>query len=160
VRRVLGHMQQNAVAYLALFVALGGTGYAAANLPAGSVGGKQLKNHSIQPVKFDPRFINGTVRAWAVVGPTGKVQAGRGQPTVTVGTGVQGFYIVKWNKVGAPSQSSCFAIGGLTDDAEPGSAQASLGFSVHGPKVWAVDVNTYGASGQRAAQSFYTAVIC
>jgi hypothetical protein len=159
-RTLLRHLRQNTVAYVALFVALGGTGYAAVNLPAGSVGTKQLKNHSIQPVKFDPRFINGTVRAWAVVESGGKVQAGKGKPVVTVGTGGRGVYVVKWRAVSAPAHSGCFAIGGLTDDGQPGSAEASLGFSVNGPKIWVVDVSTYGASGNRAAQAFYTAVIC
>ena len=34
-RGILTHLRGNAVAYIALFVALGGTSYAAINLPAG-----------------------------------------------------------------------------------------------------------------------------
>ena len=44
---VLTHARRNAIAYLALFVALGGTSYAAANLPADSVGSKQIKPGSV-----------------------------------------------------------------------------------------------------------------
>jgi hypothetical protein len=156
----LKHVRSNIVAYIALFVALGGTSYAAINLPAGSVGSKQLQNRVIASVKFNPRFINGTIRAWAVVAPDGKVQESAGKPTVVVGTGVQGLYVIKWKNVAAPTRRGCFAAAGLTDQAQAGSAQASLGFSVKGPKVWAVDVNTYGAQGQRLEQDFYATVIC
>jgi hypothetical protein len=45
-RRLLVHIRRNAVAYVALFVALGGTSYAAFDIP----------NHSIDPVKFDPNL--------------------------------------------------------------------------------------------------------
>jgi hypothetical protein len=46
VRRIGGHVRSNAVAYLALFVALGGSAYAA-SLPANSVGTKQLQNRAV-----------------------------------------------------------------------------------------------------------------
>ena len=64
---VLEHIRRNVVGYIALFVALGGTGYAAATIPQGSVGSRQIKNHAIDPIKLNPKFINGNVRAWAVV---------------------------------------------------------------------------------------------
>ena len=63
--RVFNHFRSNVVAYVALFVALGGTSYAAVNLPAGSVGNRQLKNHSVTPIKLDPGSIAGYVRDWA-----------------------------------------------------------------------------------------------
>ena len=88
------------------------------------------------------------------------MQAAKGQPVVTVGTGGQGVYILKWRAVSAPTRNGCFAIAGLTDDDQPGSAEASLGFTVRGPKRWVVDLSTYAASGTRLAQTFYTAVIC
>ena len=50
---VLRHLRQQCVAYLALFVALGGTSYAATNLPAGSVGSKQLKKNAVTTVKIE-----------------------------------------------------------------------------------------------------------
>src|SRR5437899_6214048 len=40
------------VAYLALFIALGGVGYAAATLPANSVGTRQLKNGAVTKRKL------------------------------------------------------------------------------------------------------------
>ena len=63
------HLRKNVVAYVALFVALGGTSYAAVSLPAGSVGNRQLKNHSITPIKLDPGSIAGYVRDWAADRP-------------------------------------------------------------------------------------------
>ncbi len=55
--KLLNHLKHNVVAYLALFVALGGTSYAAVNLPAGSVGTKQLRNG----VVTNKKLANGSV---------------------------------------------------------------------------------------------------
>jgi hypothetical protein len=65
--RIVSHLRANVVAYAALFVALGGTSYAAFALPANSVGPKQIRNHSITPIKLDPGKIAASVRAWAVI---------------------------------------------------------------------------------------------
>ena len=43
----IDHLRRNAVAYLALFVALGGTSYAAVKLPAASVGARELKANAV-----------------------------------------------------------------------------------------------------------------
>ena len=45
------------VAYLALFVALGGTTFAAASLPAKSVGTKQLRNGAVTRVKLHANAV-------------------------------------------------------------------------------------------------------
>src|SRR5437588_8584129 len=67
-KRLIHHLRGNAVAYIALFVALGGTGYAAIErIPPASVGARQIKNHSITPKKFDPSLIPASVRAWVNV---------------------------------------------------------------------------------------------
>ncbi|MGB0094945.1 MAG: hypothetical protein WBP81_20725 [Solirubrobacteraceae bacterium] len=55
-------MRHNAIGLLALFIALGGTSYAAFVLPAGSVGTPQLRNHSVTPIKLDRNSIGGYVR--------------------------------------------------------------------------------------------------
>lgn len=90
------HLRSNIVGYAALFVALGGTGYAAVSVPRGSVGAAQLRNHSITPVKLNPAHIAGSVRAWAVVKADGDVIAGGGRPSVTVIPGVPGEYSIRW----------------------------------------------------------------
>lgn len=45
--RLVHHLRRNAVAYIALFAALGGSSYAAVALPAGSVGTKQLRKGAV-----------------------------------------------------------------------------------------------------------------
>ncbi len=69
--RALNHLKSNAIAYLALFVALGGTSYAAVRLPAGSVGTRALKNHSVTAIKFDRGSIAGYVADYAEVNGQG-----------------------------------------------------------------------------------------
>ena len=53
-RAILTHLRGNVVAYIALFIALGGTSYAAFSLPAGSVGDRQIQNHAIGAAKLNP----------------------------------------------------------------------------------------------------------
>ena len=61
------HLRSNAVAYLALFVALGGTSYAAVQLPKDSVKSKQVKNRSLKAVDFKKGVLK--------PGPKGKAGA-------------------------------------------------------------------------------------
>ena len=84
--KTLTFIRHNAIALLALFVALGGTSYAAFSLPAGSVGTKQLRNGAatsgkiangaITPVKFDPSLVGGAIRHWAHVSQAGTLLGG------------------------------------------------------------------------------------
>jgi hypothetical protein len=53
-RRLRRPRHATAVAYLALFVALGGASYAATTLPAGSVGTKQIRAHAVTLSKIAP----------------------------------------------------------------------------------------------------------
>lgn len=50
-QRVFGHAQRHVVGYLALAVALGGTAYAATELPRHSVGTKQLEREAVTNAK-------------------------------------------------------------------------------------------------------------
>jgi hypothetical protein len=69
------------IAYLALFVALGGTGYAAINLPENSVGSKQIKPNAVVSSKVHDRsllakdFKKGQLPA-GPRGPNGSIAAG------------------------------------------------------------------------------------
>jgi hypothetical protein len=94
--RLIAHFRANLVGWVALFVALGGTGYAAVAIPRNSIGPAQLRNHSITPVKLNPKSIGGSVRAWAIIRADGSVIAGAGKPTVSVTPAVPGSYGIQW----------------------------------------------------------------
>ncbi len=105
-RRRLGeHIRGSAVAYVALFVALGGTSYAAIKLPAGSVGTTQLKKGAVTPTKLSKGIrdqlaakttpVTGQVGAAGPAGVTGATgQTGAagaaGQTGATGAAGVPG----------------------------------------------------------------------
>ena len=75
------HLRRHGVAYLALFVALSGTSYAAVatRLPANSVGTAQVINHSLLKKDFKagqlPRGARGPAGARGAVGAAGPVGA-------------------------------------------------------------------------------------
>jgi len=60
---VLRHLRSNVVAYLALFVALGGTSYAAV-----AINGSKLKNRSVAGVKLKKNTLGGTEIREAALG--------------------------------------------------------------------------------------------
>jgi hypothetical protein len=82
-----------AIALLALFVALGGTSYAAIALPKNSVTSKQVKNRSLRGVDFKrgqlPRGKTGAAGAAGVTGAAGP-QGTKGDPGTPGTTGPQG----------------------------------------------------------------------
>src|SRR5919206_263099 len=58
--RSLGRfLRHNTIGLLALFVALGGTTYAATALPRNSVGAKQLKKNAVVNAKIAPNAVTG-----------------------------------------------------------------------------------------------------
>jgi hypothetical protein len=64
---MLGHLQRNAVAYLALLVALGtGTAYAATSIPNGSVTAAKLHTNAVTSTKIK----NGTIKPKDIKKPT------------------------------------------------------------------------------------------
>jgi hypothetical protein len=101
--RFARHIRSNLVAYLALFVALGGTSYAALRLPAGSVGNRALKNHSITPIKFDRGAIAGYVRDWAKIDTVGRIVSSSPRA-----------HLIRWNE-----QPGSSAPGGFVSWGEP-----------------------------------------
>jgi len=77
------HVRHNVVGYLALFAALGGTSYAAVQLPTGSVGTPQLRNAAVTAAKVKAHsllasdFAGGQLRPGpqGVRGPAGATGA-------------------------------------------------------------------------------------
>jgi hypothetical protein len=85
VGRARTHLQSNIVGYLALFVALGGTSYAAVSLPNNSVGTKQLRNGAVTASKVKAHSLTRTDFR------RGQIPAGpRGLQGTTGSTGLQG----------------------------------------------------------------------
>ena len=111
--KVLGHLKSNVVAYLALFVALGGTSYAAVNLPRGSVGNSQLKNHSVTPIKLDRSTIAGYMRDYVQINSQGQITASKPRASL-IGWQTSGAFPggqILWTQ---PIPASCFALATTT----------------------------------------------
>jgi len=71
---IITSIKHNAVALTALFVALGGTSYAAVKLPAGSVGSRELKKEAVTLPKVAPaarRELQGDAGPKGDAGPVG-----------------------------------------------------------------------------------------
>jgi hypothetical protein len=145
-KRLTTHVRSNAIAYVALFVALGGTSYAAFSLPAGSVGARQLRNHVIDPVKLDPRYIASSVRAWAKVNAKGKIVASSGKARIVASVGVDQ---ITWMTPFSPHCSPIVTVDnpvGPEGPHPPGFADASV---VSGPRRRLVAlVSTYAPDSQ------------
>ena len=93
--RVIAHLRNNLVGWIALFVALGGTGYAAISIPRNSVGAAQIRNRSITPAKLNPNSIGGSVRAWAIIRANASVVASSRKP-VAFASVFPGSYVIQW----------------------------------------------------------------
>lgn len=168
--RLIAHLRSNLVGWIALFVALGGTGYAAISIPRNSVGAAQIRNRSITPAKFNPKSIGGSVRAWAIIRANGSVEASN-EKTVSFGSVFPGSYVIEWPvrlprtcatvaniDERSPDQTSITTPGG-------GSANAAIGYvsnvdteTVH--QVSKTSLATFNAAGQPTPMAFDIAVIC
>jgi hypothetical protein len=129
--RLTCHVRHNAVAYLALFVALGGSSYAAVTLPANSVGAKQIKQGAVRSSKVkDASLLAADFKA-------GQLPAGpRGIPGVTGATGPQGTPGVT-GATGAPGATNVVvrSITGTnfgTATCNPGERATGGGFNITG----------------------------
>jgi hypothetical protein len=175
VNRVTTHLRGNLVGWIALFVALGGTGYAAISIPRNSVGAAQIRNRSITPVKLNPSAIGGSVRAWAIIRANATVLASSRKPVV-LPRAVPGLYIIQW-PVRLPR--TCATVANI-DDRSPnqtpiqlpdgGTASAAIGYvssvdtetvpSGGGHRISETSLNTFNQSGQPTPMAFDVAVIC
>jgi hypothetical protein len=145
--RLSKHLRGNAVAYLALFVALGGSSYAAINLPAGSVGARQIKNKSIGPIKFDPTKIGASVRYWAVVNGNGRVLASHPKPRTFGFVNGDGVGVLNWGRI----TQQCFPLATVNDN---------LGGFVTTFFAGEVQVQTFDKSGNPAPRTVDVALLC
>lgn len=78
--KILTFIRRNAIALLALFVALGGASYAAV-----SINGNQIRNHTINAVKLNPKSISASISAWAIIyGDSSGASAGHSSSRIEV----------------------------------------------------------------------------
>jgi hypothetical protein len=151
VKRAIGYLAHHAIAFTALgfsLLALAGASYAAMG----------LANHTIDPVKLNPRYIGGYVRAWASVGAGGRVIASGGRVRVQIDRAVgPGHYVIDWR---SRPTSACRATGSvdLSGGLTPGYVIAQTAATrVRGEQSI---VQTYSAQGQPAALSFDVVLLC
>jgi hypothetical protein len=127
--RPLQHLRRNAVAYLALFIALTGTSYAALTIPKNSEGASQIRNHVIAPIKLDGKALGGYVLYWAQVNAHGAVLASRPRSARTTtwndnpALGLLGGPVT-WNRA---IPNTCFALATAAQLPVPGSTPAYAG---------------------------------
>lgn len=167
ISRLLSHVRSNAIGYLALFVALGGTGYAAVDLRPGSVGtiqlrngavtGKKIANGAIAPVKLDAKKIAGSIIHWADVSATGQVVASSSKAHV-IGIPPQGGYVISWADTFSDRCAAIATPVGSRLLAGPSSGYANA--RIAGARPTSVTVDTYNAQGQPGPAAFSLVVIC
>jgi hypothetical protein len=148
--KLLHHIRSNSVAYAALFIALGGSSYAAV-----TINGSQIRNRTINPVKLNPRFINGNTRAWAIVRPNGTLLAGSGRPRP--GFNPPNDYVIGWGvNVGRCATQA-------TVDGAASPVTGRIGYATAatvGGRGGETFVQTYNESGQPTPLAFDLTVTC
>jgi hypothetical protein len=156
--RAIGrYLHANLLGALALFVALGGTGYAAIAIPRSSVGTPQLRNGAVTPAKLAGRQIAGSIYAWAYIDANGKVLAAHGlRPGVVRGRDGQYGFAVK--NQGVPR--GCAAVASVASTLFSGRAPGSAVATLSTRRSPTVAVNTFSATGQAAQLPFVVEVLC
>ena len=182
------YLRHNHVGLLALFVALGGTSYAAGNalLPKNSVGSKQVRNASLQTVDLSkrartalkgslgpqgPQGLQGPAGAKGDPGPPGPTQFARVKSTgqLVSGTAVSAFrfntgtYFVVFptaiDRCAGAANSASFA--GFDTSAYRVWAQVSIGFGQGGAvDPVTVGVNLFQTNGASVDSSFTLVLAC
>ena len=182
-RNLVEHARRHVIAYLALacgLLSMGGAAYASFRIPNGSVGERQLKNHVIDPVKWDQTYVTGFVRRWATIASSGAIlsTAPNGQST-RLGPGK---YVVTWGDAfGGWCAPVATVIGGsttrTTGTTGPTGPTGATGPTASGPTASSgayadarvvtrsgestlVAVATYNSLGQPADEPVSVAVVC
>jgi hypothetical protein len=166
--KTLAYLRQNILALLALFVALGGSSYAALSIPAGSVGTRQLRNgavtsrklatHSVTARSLDPKSIAGHIADWAQIRANGHVVSSSPRASVVLTDPGRGLFRVSWRQ---SIPQNCAAIANPVNVATVlGSATAdTFGPNGHGRNANLL-VETFDASGNNVPENVNVVVIC
>ena len=173
--RLIAHLRSNLVGWIALFVALGGMGYAAISIPRNSVGAAQIRNRSITPAKLNPKSIGGSVRAWAIIRANASVIASSRKPTAFASV-APGSYVLQWPIRLPTTCATVVTVDNRSPNPTPitlpngGTASAVIGYASNvstetvpasgGRKVSETALNTFNQAGQPTPMAFDVAVIC
>jgi hypothetical protein len=135
VTRTLGYLKQNAIALAALFIALGGTSYAAVAIPKNSVGSSQLRrgavtsskirSGAITPGKLASNSFGGRILYLAEINPDGSLAFSypRGTKTTTWTQGTSGILVLPH-----PVSRGCVPLAGAASvAAAPSSTSVASG---------------------------------
>jgi len=151
-----------------LFIALGGSSYAALAIPAGSVGTRQLRKGAVTSSKLakqavtaanlDPASIAGHIADWAQIRADGHVTTSSPKATVTSSDPTRGLYQVSWHR-SIPAR--CIAVANPVNVA-PLTAQATadtFGPTGQGQSSHIV-VSTFDSGGNNVPENVNVVVIC
>jgi hypothetical protein len=152
---MLKHLRQHFVGYLALFVALSGSAYAA-SLPRNSVGTKQLKNHAVTAPKLASGLIpHVPAMSWVMVNANGTIALGHGvKSVVSHAPAVPGTYTVTFTR-----KANACAVAGSVNDAEGSPQKAAVTTAIQGNGT--VNVQTMAAASTTLTpEPFTILMIC
>lgn len=152
-QRVLGHLRSQWLGAIALFVALGGTSYAAVSLPRNSVGTRQLRNGAVTPKKLSAKSFGGHILMTAVVNDLGHVVSSKPRGASTTHWSQNGGWI-EWHR---PIPKNCFALASLL------GPQGTLGNGSVPPTTETVFAGTRRAAvavTSPVETSYQVAVVC
>lgn len=161
-------IRSNAIAWIALFVALGGTSYAAISIPDGSVGTRQLRSGAVTSSKLarravsaanlNPASIAGHIADWAQIRADGHVNSSRPRATVVSSDPSRGLYQVYWHR---SIPSGCIAVANPVNVA-PLTAPATA--DTFGPsgrgRSSHILVSTFDAGGSNVPENVNVLVVC
>lgn len=124
IHRILRHLRGQWLGAIALFIALGGTSYAAVSIPRNSVGTKQLRKGAVTPKKLSGKSFGGHILMTAVVNASGHVVSSRPRGASTrhwQNQGEGGW--ITWHRT---IPRSCFALASLLSPGGPGPTSSGL----------------------------------
>lgn len=166
--KIFTFVRHNAIALLALFVALGGTSYAALSLPAGSVGTRELRNgavtsrklakHAVTAASLDPKSIAGHIVDWAQIQADGHLTASSPDASVTFSDPTRGLYQISWHR---SIPKNCIAMANPVNVAPLTASATADTFGPNGQGRTAhIIVSTFDSSGGNVPESVNVVVIC
>jgi hypothetical protein len=139
------------ISLIALFVALGGTSYAAFSLPKGSVGPAQLKNKAVTPLKVAPatvRLFKGQKGAQGLRGPKGPTgAAGTNGTNGTNGANGATKVVIRSTDTAAPNANTTSGIARCNAGEQATGGGATISGVLGGSSAWQQPGYPVSASG-------------